>query len=295
MKKLIQRLLLFFIGLPLVVVVVLFLPQKHHLIANIIIVFLSVLGSLEFSSMLKKRGFAISNVEAGILGGACPVAMTVAVSFYDELGGMAAGPEQLLAVVLMAGFSWLLVSRVFFTRNKFEDSLNQIAAGFAVIVYPGLFMVWFIRLALFPYAEFILLTFLLLVIANDSCAWAVGMLFGRKNQGIAAASPNKSVAGFIGGFAASILVGIEAVYFIPQAFTPFRLPHPPVSGILLGLLCAAAASLGDLAESVMKRSAGIKDSGFIVPGRGGILDTLDSIALTAPVYYGLYQLLFSPL
>jgi phosphatidate cytidylyltransferase len=61
---------------------------------------------------------------------------------------------------------------------------------------------------------------------------------------------------------------------------------------MLGLLSGAAATLGDLAESVMKRSSDIKDSGSIVPGRGGALDSIDSIALAAPVFYGLYRLLF---
>jgi phosphatidate cytidylyltransferase len=117
------------------------------------------------------------------------------------------------------------------------------------------------------------------------------MLFGRNNQGIIAASPNKSTAGFIGGFAASTIVGIGVVCFAPQVFPPRFFPQP-FTGALLGLVCAAAGSLGDLAESAMKRSAVIKDSGTVVPGRGGILDCIDSIALTAPVFYGLCRLLF---
>jgi phosphatidate cytidylyltransferase len=67
----------------------------------------------------------------------------------------------------------------------------------------------------------------------------------------------------------------------------------PLAGILLSFVSGLAGTLGDLGESAMKRSADIKDSGTIIPGRGGILDTVDSIALAAPVYYGLYRLLFS--
>jgi phosphatidate cytidylyltransferase len=285
MNKLIQRLLLFIIGLPLVVGVVLFLPQKNHLAVNIIIVILNVLGAVEFASMLKTRSLRISNPEVIILGSLCPIAMTMTVSFYNN--------SRFLPFFLTAGCAWLLVSRIFFSANKFEDSLNQISAGFAVIIYPGLFMTWMIRLALFPHADLVILVFLLLVIANDSCAWAIGMLFGRGNQGIVSASPNKSVAGFAGGLTASVLVGIGSVYFAPHVFTSPRLHSPVVTGIVLGLCCGAAASLGDLAESVMKRSANIKDSGSIIPGRGGALDTLDSIALTAPVYYGLCRVLFN--
>jgi phosphatidate cytidylyltransferase len=87
------------------------------------------------------------------------------------------------------------------------------------------------------------------------------------------------------------LVGIGAVRFVPEVFIAKTIPSL-WGGLILGLVSAIAASLGDLAESVMKRSSDIKDSGSIVPGRGGVLDSIDSIAFAAPVYYGLYQLLF---
>jgi phosphatidate cytidylyltransferase len=61
---------------------------------------------------------------------------------------------------------------------------------------------------------------------------------------------------------------------------------------MLGLFTGIAAVLGDLAESALKRSAGVKDSGSLIPGRGGILDTIASLALSAPVFYVGYRLLF---
>jgi phosphatidate cytidylyltransferase len=146
-------------------------------------------------------------------------------------------------------------------------------------------------MTLFPEASKVLLIFLLLVCANDSVAWAAGILFGRGNRGIVPASPNKSIAGFAGGLIASIAVNIGAVYFFPHIFVPDQIPALP-SGILLGLFCGIAVVLGDLAESLIKRSCGVKDSGFIIPGRGGILDSIDSIALTAPVFYVLYRFFF---
>jgi phosphatidate cytidylyltransferase len=79
--------------------------------------------------------------------------------------------------------------------------------------------------------------------------------------------------------------------FFPQAFEADKIPPLP-SGILLGIACGLAVVLGDLAESAIKRSCDMKDSGFIVPGRGGILDSTDSIALTAPVFYVLYRFFF---
>jgi phosphatidate cytidylyltransferase len=198
---------------------------------------------------------------------------------------------KLLPTLLILGATWLLCSRVFMPPDKLKNSLNYMSAGFSVMIYPGLFMLWVIRMAALPQADYIILVFLLTVIANDSAAWAAGMLLGKGNKGVIPASPNKSVAGYIGGFVASVLVGLGAVYLLPEIFTSLRLPSV-VAGFILGFFSGAAASLGDLAESVMKRDAGIKDSGSIVPGRGGVLDSIDSIALAAPVFYELYWFLF---
>jgi phosphatidate cytidylyltransferase len=131
-----------------------------------------------------------------------------------------------------------------------------------------------------------------MVIANDSLAWAAGLLFGKGNRGIIAASPNKSVAGFIGGLAASVLVGLGASLFMPAAFSSKWLISP-WAGIMLGLLSGIAACLGDLGESAMKRSVHIKDSGTIIPGRGGVLDSIDSISFAAPVFYVFYWFFFT--
>jgi phosphatidate cytidylyltransferase len=283
MSKIIQRLLVFFIGLPLVVILVLYLPQKNHLAINLVACVFSALGTLEFAGMLKKRGFSVSSAKALVLGSLCPAAAILEVSFNTGF--------QVLPAAFIAGAFWVLVSRIFSGPDKLRDSLNHITAGFSVIIYPGLFLVWFIRLAAMPRADMLMLVFLLTVIANDSAAWAAGMLLGRGNRGIIPASPNKSAAGFAGGFIGSILVGVGAVCFAPDAFTARGIPSP-LAGVILGLLCGAAAAVGDLAESVMKRGSDIKDSGSIVPGRGGALDSIDSIALAAPVFYGLYRLLF---
>jgi phosphatidate cytidylyltransferase len=283
MKKLIQRLLLFIITLPLVVVIVLFLPYRNCLATNVIVVVLSAFGAGEFADMLNKKNSVLSKQEACILGALGPAAMTLRVSFGLSVYGF--------SVILMAAFAWLILSRIFILQDKFKNSLDYIISGFAVIIYPGFFMLWIILMAHLLHANMIILGFLLIVVASDSAAWAVGMLFGAKNRGIIPASPNKSVAGFIGGFTGSILVGLGVVRFFPVAFTSNFMPSL-WAGVVLGFICAAAASLGDLAESVMKRSSAIKDSGGLVPGRGGILDSIDSIAMAAPVYFGLYRFLF---
>jgi phosphatidate cytidylyltransferase len=283
LKTLIPRLAIFFIGLPLIAFIVLGLPQYRHLAINIAAVIFSALGAVELAGILKKKNLKLPRVEAAILGAAAPAAMTAAVSFGS--------PIMVVPAVLAAAASWILISGIFTPERELDHSIGRTAAGFAALVYPGFFMAWIVPLGRLPHAEIVILTFLLLVFSNDSLAWAAGMLFGKKNRGIIPASPNKSVAGFIGGLAASALTGLAAAHFFPDAFAP-RYASAPLSGLALGLAAGIAGALGDLGESVLKRSAGIKDSGFLIPGRGGVLDSIDSLSLAAPVFYLAFRFLF---
>ncbi|MDR3115461.1 MAG: phosphatidate cytidylyltransferase [Treponema sp.] len=284
MKKLIQRLLLFVIGLPLVIGIVVFLPYKHHLAVNLLVLILSALGAGEFAVLLKKKHKPIDPREAAILGAVNPLAVTLRVSFDLQ--------AQIMPGMFILGASWFLVSRIFAGEDKLKDVTDRVAAGWAVLVYPGLFMAWIIKMSRLAHADRVLLIFLLMVIANDSVAWAAGMLWGKGNQGIIHASPHKSVAGFIGGLTASIIVGLGAVFLIPEAFSSDRVPSV-WAGMVLGLISGVAACLGDLGESALKRSVNMKDSGALMPGRGGVLDSIDSISLAAPVYYVSYWFLFA--
>ena len=284
MGKLIQRLLIFSLGLPLLVALVVFLPHKNHLCLNIMVIITSILGTLEFQYILKQKNLFIPAPEAAILGGIFPILAALAVSF-----NLVAGLGFFLAV--MAAASWLIVSRIFSNKEEQSNFINRAAAGFLTMVYPGLFLSWIIVLASFRNSEIIIAVFILMVFLNDSLAWTMGMLFGKNNRGIIPASPEKSIAGFAGGLLASVLTGFLAVMLFPGIFVS-AIKNPLFAGIILGLLTGMAAIFGDLGESVLKRSANIKDSGILIPGRGGILDSIDSIALAAPVFYFAFSFLF---
>jgi len=288
MKKIIPRLLVFFIGLPIIFAMVFLLPQYRHLAFNLFAALLSALGAMEFSVLLAQKKLIISKIEAAILGALPPLVMILDINL-----GLS---DILFHIVFTAVVSWLLISRIFYRANMLDNLLNQLAAGFAVLLYPGMLMAWPIRISLWEKnASVIILIFLVVVFFTDGVAWVAGMLFGKGNQGIIAVSPNKSIAGFIGGAVASIVIGAGAALLCPDVFvTRFDsiMGIPSVAGALLGLLTGAASVLGDLGESAIKRSSGLKDSGNIIPGRGGVLDSIDSIALAGPVYYLIFSLLF---
>jgi phosphatidate cytidylyltransferase len=279
-KKIIKRLLIFFICLPLIGGIVLLLPHYNHLVLNLIVIIFSALGAMEFSASLAQKQLFIPKAEAAILGSLLPLAMFLNIRFgFSEL---------LIPAIITAVISWLLVSRIF--SRGIDLFINQFVAGIAVLFYPGMFLVWLVRMSRWDeQSGIIILFFLAAVFCTDGMAWAMGMLFGKGNRGVIPVSPKKSVAGFIGAAFASIVVGMGAVLLFPEIFNP---KYHIATGAVLGLLTGAAAVFGDLGESAIKRSSGVKDSGSIIPGRGGVLDSIDSIALAAPVYYLAYCLLF---
>lgn len=118
-----------------------------------------------------------------------------------------------------------------------------------------------------------LLVLILSVWAFDTGAYAFGRRFGRRPF-MAHISPAKTVEGVLGGLATVVVVAALLVW---------ALGRPWFAGALLGAIVAVAAQTGDLAESMLKRAAGVKDSGRLIPGHGGLLDRIDSFLFAAPV------------
>ncbi len=118
--------------------------------------------------------------------------------------------------------------------------------------------------------------------AADIGAYIFGKAFGRTR--LSDISPKKTVEGAVFGVTASVAVGVIGSWFLGWAGWP-------ITGVALGLLIGIASLLGDLTESMMKRDAGVKDSGQLIPGHGGILDRADSYVFTAPLVYYFVTLL----
>jgi phosphatidate cytidylyltransferase len=118
--------------------------------------------------------------------------------------------------------------------------------------------------------------------AADIGAYFFGKYFGRTR--LSHISPKKTVEGAIFGVAGSITVAIAGAWYL-------HWPSWQLSGIIFGMLVGIASLLGDLTESMMKRDAGVKDSGQLIPGHGGILDRTDSYVFTAPLVYYFVTLL----
>jgi phosphatidate cytidylyltransferase len=123
----------------------------------------------------------------------------------------------------------------------------------------------------------VLFLLMLTVMVSDTSQYYTGRLFGRRPLA-PAVSPNKTVEGAVGGLVlGTALFTLVGMWWLPALPTGFR--------VLLGLTLVALGIAGDLFESMLKRSAGVKDSSALIPGHGGVLDRIDALLFAAPVYY----------
>jgi len=281
MNKIVNRLIVFFIGIPSIVCIALFLPYCNHLALNIIVIFFTTAGAVEFSIMLGKKQLKIHKLEAAILGSLAPASLMLNINFNM--------PQWIIPAAIMTGIGWILLPCIFTRAEKIDNIANRIAACFSVLVYPGFFSYWIVKMTAWENAGVIILIFLLIPLASDSAAWLSGILFGKNNRGIFKASPNKSIAGFIGAIAGSIIIAVCALFI--------TVPAPDINmvfkAVIIGFFTGIAGALGDLFESAVKRSCDVKDSGKLMLGRGGVLDSIDSITVAAPVFYLLFKTLFN--
>lgn len=132
---------------------------------------------------------------------------------------------------------------------------------------------------------------LLLTWASDIGAYFAGRAFGRRKL-IPSVSPGKTVAGAVGGLLLTMLVS----WLLGRVALPdvAQLGMTTVGALLFGALLSVGAQVGDLAESLLKREAGVKDSSRLLPGHGGVLDRIDSLLFTLPLGYFLLELLLIP-
>ena len=170
-----------------------------------------------------------------------------------------------------------IISVPLLSRSPLEQSLRDGAITLFGVLYLGLTLGTLSMTRLLPLGEWLIFFLLLVTWASDTGAYLVGTLYGRHRLA-PTISPKKTVEGLVGGLIAAIIAGYAARWWF----------LPDLSGLdclILATLLTITGLWGDLTESAMKRSVGMKDSGGILPGHGGMLDRLDSLLFTAPVFY----------
>jgi phosphatidate cytidylyltransferase len=277
-----KRLLVFLIGLPLLVGVVVLFAEPHHLGFNIVAIIASAICTVEASLLIEKKqkGYRSEVLRAALIGMLLPAVTWLVV--VEVL------PPEAPVFTLITAISVIFATQVLRKNQaEFDKVVGHITSLVTLIIYPGFFISFATRITTLPRATELLAAFFCIVFLNDSMAYATGMLFGRHSRKVLAVSPNKTLVGFVGGFLTSPLVVIVAEWSRPGLF-----PGSAAARIFFGATVGAAAILGDLAESALKRGSLTKDSGQLIPGRGGLLDSADSVVFAAPLFYYLYLFVF---
>lgn len=266
MKSLTKRVLTSVIALPILFLSAFLFPSYHHPLLFLIVLAAISFGTYEISLMAQKKG-RISPI-----------------SYLAPLLPLAAFLERaLIGEDVFVFFIFIALVALSFSievfkggKDDFSDSIDTLGRSLLVMIYPSLLSIFLVNILFLPNSSYHIALYFVLVFGEDTFAYFSGMLFGKNNRGIIKVSPKKSVAGFIGGIIIPMIFGILAPAIFSGTYS-----FSPIQGAVLGAVTAAFGALGDLVESTFKRSADVKDSGFIIPGRGGILDSLDSLLFAA--------------
>ncbi len=230
---------------------------------NLAIIFFITLGLYEFFTILERKGISVYKyvgIGIGVL-----IALSVTFRFEPTKGW------EFLFIVLALLFLFLMQ----FRRRENSGVTVGISTTLFGILYVSWFLSFLIKIRYLANGAGLLAAVLLITKLGDIGAYLIGSRFGRTPL-IPRISPKKSVEGALAGLVFSILGALASKPFLNLSYA-----HLVVIGMGLGIL----GQLGDLSESLIKRDCQVKDSGNILPGMGGILDEVDSLLFTAPVFY----------
>jgi len=227
-------------------------------------IILFIIGGLyEYFLMLEKKGISIYRYFGIGMGTIIP--LSIMFKFEPTKSW------ELLFIVL-ALFSLILMQ---FKRRDSSGVIVDISTTLFGILYVSWFFSFLIKIRYLPGGLWLLASLLLITKLGDIGAYLIGSKWG-KHLLIPRISPNKTIEGSIGGLIFSVLGGL-----VCKGFLPFGYGQLLIIALSLGIL----GQLGDLSESLLKRDCQVKDSGNIFPGMGGVLDEIDSLLFTAPVFY----------
>lgn len=229
-------------------------------------------GAQEMSRIVSAGGVAVS--QPAVLTG---TGLILAGAWLGGQPGLGSG--LLLAILVLA------VVRL--RGGGVQGAMREVAAGIFVLIAPAWLLAHAVLFLDDPAGRASLLFLLIVIWVCDSTAFYVGSAIGRRKLA-REISPNKTVEGFLAGLVSSLPVALLYWLLSPGywslGFT-----------ISAGVSMAFVGQVGDLFESILKRDAGVKDSGSLIPGHGGVLDRTDSLLLTVPLLYYMTQMLASNL
>jgi len=224
-------------------------------------------GQFEFFRLVENRGIFVYKYFGTIVGSLIPVVIFMGYGL-PELKNL----EPLLIVVA----SLFAFTLQFTRREDAHDHLVSVALTIFSLFYISWFFSFFVKIKFLDNGANLVAFLILVTKSTDIGAYLIGSRFG-KTELIPRISPKKTKEGTLGGIVVSIALAVTVGRFL----TGFSFLHL----FILGVLLATLGQVGDLAESLIKRNCDAKDSGTALNGIGGVLDLIDSLLFTAPVFY----------
>ncbi len=277
-----------------------FFPAWLHLVL-LGVVF--AIAQMEWNDMARAAGLRYAIWTTSVLGAAFLLVTAaespVAASRFGHLSWFPAGlsPLRMDASAFLLALAPAALLALGVLRRRTELAMETFAVSYAGFWYVPVLLSFIVRLAFeFPVlpdghtnytGRILLLLFIVLVKTSDIGAYTAGRIWGRRKL-IPEVSPAKTVEGLFGAYAMSMFSGLIFWAVLHWGFGDGRLGQlhfPFVHAVALPLLLTTTGVFGDLAESLVKRSVGVKDSSTRFPGMGGILDILDSLLFSAPFMY----------
>jgi phosphatidate cytidylyltransferase len=255
-----QRILTGLVALPALILYIYFANTFFY---RLLVVLVAGLALMEFFRMVLPEERRLEE-RLGIGCGVLFVLILAPGNFTVALAG--------LSLFLVFWVSWFL-----FNFRDLDSVIQHLALVFLGLLYVALPLGLLAALGDLAWGRQWVFLILLLVMASDTAAYFVGVTIGQRKL-YPAISPKKSVEGAVGGMAGALIGVLVAKYWFLPVISFWEC-------LLLAAVLGPLAQIGDLVESMLKRSFGVKDSGTLIPGHGGILDRLDSLLLVFPLVY----------
>ena len=220
----------------------------------------------EFYDMVSKKGIFVYKTFGIIVG------MLVPFIIYLQMGCEGYFTFEPFLIFIACFFLFMLQ----FVRRDNSQALVSIAVTIFGLLYIAWFCSFIVKIKFLPEGTKLVAFLILVTKMGDIGAYLVGSSVGKHSL-IPRISPKKTIEGTVGGLVFSLVAAMLSRSFLPM-FSYWHL-------ILLGGLMGVLSQVGDLAESLIKRDCGVKDSGSNLPGVGGILDLIDSLLFTTPIFY----------
>ena len=288
MNNVIKRTIVTLIFVPLLITS-LFLSFGNYILLFSFMIFATVIGQMEMMDLMKRKNISVNKVIFLSLTLLPPV-----LSYIYHLPLLQNNPyikfySYLFSIIIY--IIYIAIMTLDILKEKLDTSFEKTGFLLIAILFPSIcisftFFILNIHVEKFDkLGSFLLLLFIFIVWANDIFAYIFGLLFGKNNIIGFSISPKKSWAGYIGGLVSACFFS-SLLYFVARDYFPFHYAEI----LILAVILSITGDLGDLFESLLKRSCHVKDSGTIIVAMGGVLDSIDSTLFSLPLYYFLLKL-----